>query len=73
MTSDYEYENVRRIVYEDGAVFVPVCEKCFRFVKSYPIIFVNELTGLKDEANADCKKCGPTKMLFEGFYGDCGE
>jgi hypothetical protein len=62
----FEYENMRRVSYEGGAVFIPVCEKCSRIVKPRATISVNE-TGLKDEANADCSKCGPTKMLFEGF------
>ena len=66
--SNYSYENTRRVSYEStGATFVPVCEKCFRFVKNRPTIQFNEMTGLKDEPNADCSKCGPTKMLFEGF------
>lgn len=64
------YENTRRVAYksdEDGdAVFVPVCEKCGRFVKANETIRVNG-NGLADEPNAICSKCGPTKMLFEGF------
>ena len=64
----HEYENVRRIQYQpSGATFVPVCEKCGRFVKANDVIHCNDITGLKDEPNAQCKKCGPTKMLFEGF------
>ena len=64
---DGEYENVRRIQYgDDGATFIPVCEKCARFVKPNKTVFCNDW-GLKDEPNAECKKCGPTKMLFEGF------
>lgn len=65
--SDYQYENMRRVSYNGGAVFIPVCETCFRIVKARPEIHVNDETGLKDEPNADCSKCGPTKMLFEGF------
>lgn len=64
----YEYEGVRRIQYEDGATFVPVCQTCNRFVKPYETILVNEETGLKDEPNATCSKCGATKMIFEGFF-----
>lgn len=64
------YENTRRVSYkadEDGdAVFVPVCEKCGRFVKANETIRINA-NGLADEPNATCSKCGPTKMLFEGF------
>lgn len=68
-----EYENLRRVVYPDNsgmygdACFVPVCDKCGRFVKARNTIKVNEISGLKDEPNADCKKCGPVEMLFEGF------
>ena len=62
-----EYENVRRQVYEGGAIFVPVCEHCNRFVRANKTIQVNDSRGLKDEPNAVCSKCGPTKMLFEGF------
>lgn len=65
--SDYAYENMRRVSYEGGAVFIPVCERCFRIVKNRPTIQVNDAIGLKNEPNADCSKCGPTKMLFEGF------
>jgi len=64
---DFEYENTRRIQYEGGATFVPVCLKCGRFVKANGRIRENDVVGLKDEPNAVCSKCGPTKMLFEGF------
>ena len=67
-----EYEGTRRITYdtEDGgkAVFIPVCEKCHRFVKSAKSIRVNDISGLVDEPNAVCSKCGETKMIFEGFF-----
>lgn len=66
-----EYENIRRIAYdcwEEGkAVFVPVCEKCGRFVKADETIHVGFL-GLKDQPNGTCKKCGRIKMIFEGFF-----
>jgi len=63
-----QHENTRRIRFENGAVFIPVCEKCGRFVKAKGFIRVNEIEGLKDEPNATCSKCGETKMIFEGFY-----
>lgn len=63
----YEYENLRRVCYESGPIFIPVCEKCGRFVKSDETILINEEEGLKNQPNATCKKCGRTKMLFEGF------
>lgn len=65
---DFEYEGVRRIVYDGGATFVPVCEKCGRFVKADKTIEVSELSGLKKQPNATCKKCGRVEMLFEGFF-----
>ena len=68
-----EYENVRRISYgfRDNigvAQFIPVCIQCSRFVKPDKSIKTNEITGLIDKPNATCKKCGRTKMLFEGFF-----
>ena len=63
----YEYEGMRRICYDDGATFVPVGEKCGRFVKADKTIWLNDITGLSDKPNASCKKCGRTHMVFEGF------
>jgi len=63
----YEYETIRRVCYKGGATFVPVCEKCGRFVKPNPTVHVNHEEGLINEPNATCSKCGPTKMMFEGF------
>ena len=68
---DFEYVEGPRTQYEGGAVFVRVCEKCGRFVKPDKAVSVNEYTGLVDKPNATCSKCGRTKMLFEGFVGDC--
>jgi ribosomal protein L32 len=65
----YEYENTRRICYDDGATFVPVCPNCGRFVKADPTIKVNEIVGLSKEPNGTCSKCGRIQMLFEGFIG----
>ena len=66
-----DYIGVNRVGYGCGdegmAVFVPVCEKCHRFVKPNKTIHTN-MEGLKDEPNAVCSKCGQTKMLFEGFF-----
>ena len=65
---EHAYENMRRIVFKEcGATFIPVCEKCGRFVKSDGAIYVNDIKGLSPEPNATCKKCGRTKMIFEGF------
>jgi hypothetical protein len=65
---EHDYENARRLVYDGGATFVPVCETCGRFVKADETIQVSDGLGLKDAPNATCSKCGRTKMLFEGFY-----
>lgn len=66
--TDFEYESARRVCYDGGATFVPVCEKCGRFVKADTQIFEGE-SGLSPEPNATCSKCGRTRMLFEGFVG----
>ena len=58
---------IRRVTYENGATFVPICEICKRFVKNDAVINFNCLDELKDEPNATCKKCGRVKMVFEGF------
>jgi hypothetical protein len=67
MFPEFTYENTRRQVYQGGATFVPVCEKCGRYVKADPCIYESDAAGLKDAPNATCRKCGRTKMLFEGF------
>jgi len=63
----HEYEGTRRISYDGGATFVPVCIKCGRFVKPDKTIQVNDYEGLAKQPNADCTKCGRTEMVFEGF------
>jgi hypothetical protein len=62
------YEGMRRICYGDeGATFVPVCEKCGRFVKAdQNVVFTYDGPPL-DAPNATCKKCGRVQMLFEGY------
>lgn len=62
---DYEYPHTRRFLYE-GACFVPVCERCGRYVRPDPTIKCNE-HGLHPGSNATCSKCGRTRMPFEGF------
>lgn len=63
-----EYQDTRRVVYgEDNATFVPVCEKCGRYVKADKTVKISEIHGLSEEPNATCSKCGRTHMLFEGF------
>jgi hypothetical protein len=67
MINEFSYENMKRKVYEEGATFIPVCEKCGRFVKADDFILVNEMQGLSKEPNATCSKDGRTRMIFEGF------
>lgn len=62
------YEGMRRICYED-ATFVPVCEKCGRFVKADEKVYFNGLGELVSQPNATCSRCGRTTMIFEGFFG----
>lgn len=62
----HEYENIRRVVF-GSAHFVPVCEKCNRFVKPYKKIKLNYF-GQPVGNNAVCKKHGRTTMIFEGHY-----
>jgi len=61
-----EYEGIKRVVYGEGATFVPVCEKCGKFVKPDKFLKWSESTGVV-EPNAMCKKCGRTSMIFEGW------
>lgn len=64
----HEYERVRRVTYgDDGPTFVPVCERCGRFVRADREIVVNEIMGNVVEPNATCARCGRTYMLFEGY------
>lgn len=60
------YEGMRRVVYDGGATFVPVCSNCGRFVKADDTIKTNGY-GLVDEPNATCASCGRTQMVFEGY------
>ena len=62
-----EYENTRRVAYNNGATFIPACIKCGRYVKADDTIRYSEGRGLANEPNATCSKCGRTNMLFEGF------
>ena len=68
MSGENAYENTRRVVYGEGATFVPVCQQCGRYVTADATLLFNKLDGsLKPGPNATCKKCGRTEMLFEGF------
>ena len=63
---DCQYENTRRIVYGDGATFVPVCMACHRYVKPDASVLLSD-AGLHPGSNATCSRCGRTRMHFEGF------
>lgn len=62
-----EYESIRRKIYDGGATFIPVCDKCGSFVKADKEILINGMGELSKEPNATCKKDGRTHMIFEGF------
>jgi ssDNA-binding Zn-finger/Zn-ribbon topoisomerase 1 len=63
----YEYEGVPRIVYGEGATFIPVCPKCGRFVKADETIRFCEAKGIEEKPNATCSKDGRINMIFEGY------
>lgn len=62
----HEYESFRRVVYGEGATFVPICRKCGRFAKADPEIVFNG-AGQPKEPNCTCSKCGRSSMIFEGY------
>ena len=62
----FEWEKFRRVVYGEGATFVPVCVKCRRFVKAPATLLMNDV-GWKYDVFPQCSKCGPTEMFFEGY------
>ncbi|MDP3936833.1 MAG: hypothetical protein Q8R92_01710 [Deltaproteobacteria bacterium] len=64
----HEYDGVRRVTYEGGAQFVPVCKRCGRFVVADDSIMSNG-AGVKNEPNSTCRRCERTYMVFEGFVG----
>lgn len=70
----YEYENVRRKVYEGRTgdlVFLPVCPMCGRFVKADGSVLVNGKGELMLQPNATCSRCGRVEMPYEGYC--CGD
>jgi len=62
-----EFINEKRIVYGDGAIFIARCAKCNRFVKIPKSMKFNGFGEYIQEDNVDCKKCGRTHLIFEGF------
>jgi hypothetical protein len=68
MFGDFDYEGTRRICYgEEGATFIPVCEKCGRFVRADKTITFQFEGPPLSKPNAKCSKCGRVEMIFEGF------
>lgn len=63
----FQYEKELRVQYEGGATFVRHCITCGRYVKPDRTIKENDEAGLHPGPNATCKKCGRTRMIFEGF------
>ena len=71
MIEENSYENVKRLIFSNeehgDAYFIPVCEKCGRFVKVPPqLAFDGYGQPLKNQL--ECSKCGITNMIFEGYY-----
>ena len=67
--SEFEFIEDRRIQYgEEGATFIPRCERCKRYVRAPESVKFNGLGYLVEESNIDCSKCGKTKMIFEGYF-----
>lgn len=56
------------VTYESGAMFIPRCPECGKFVKSDESIVTN-IDGLphSEATNATCKTHGRVKMSFIGF------
>ncbi len=69
MSGEGTYENVPRVVYDFGGdgklYYIPVCERCGRFVKADKTMSLNKYYD--ERPNATCSKCGETRMLCEGF------
>lgn len=66
--SEFEWPNLRRVVYGEGAHFIPVCSKCYRFVKPYKRVKFGGEHAQPVGNNAVCKMHGRTTMIFEGYY-----
>ncbi len=69
-----DYEGLRRVIYGEGATFIPVCPVCGRFVKADATVRFTGDGGWVEEPNADCRGsmkrpgCGRVAMPFEGFF-----
>lgn len=67
MINDAQFENEARISYGDGMWFVRRCEQCGSFVKKPESVLANDY-GLSPEPHTECWRCGPTRMIFEGYF-----
>lgn len=68
MKREYDPEGPFIVYGEEGATFRRVCSICSCFVKADAEVLINEITGLKDQPNATCKKHGRVQMDFIGFF-----
>lgn len=64
---DYEYPNTSRRNY-GGALFVPVCPNCRRYVTADKSIMIKGTGEIVEKPNATCSKCGRVSMPFEGYF-----
>lgn len=64
----YEFAKEKRIIYGDGGMFLRRCKKCCRFVKAPESMIFNGFGNYVETENTVCFKCGPTSLIFEGFY-----
>ena len=63
-----QYQETSRITYgSEGAMFIPVCSKCSRFVKANPEVTFDWRGQPVDMPNAKCSKCGETQMIWDGY------
>ena len=65
---EFAFTKEKRIIYGDGAVFLKRCKKCCRFVKAPESMVFNRAGNYIETDNTVCSKCGPTSVIFEGFY-----
>jgi hypothetical protein len=61
------FENTRRHITDEGAVFVPVCPHCCRFVRPDDHIAFNGLGAPLHTTNARCIAHNRVAMPFEGW------
>ena len=64
----YEFLEEKRLTYGGGAMFLRRCKKCCRFVKAPENMVFNGLGEYVEKENTVCAKCGPTSLIFEGYY-----